>query len=53
MEEYIKIKVDALQEFTAKVFNKFGVPAEGCQNSRRYTDNCRPKGHRLPWSPEV
>ena len=28
MEEYIRIKVDALQEFTANVFNKFGVPAE-------------------------
>ncbi len=28
MEEYIRIKVDALQEFTTNVFNKFGVPAE-------------------------
>ena len=27
MEEYIRIKVDALQEFTINVFNKFGVPA--------------------------
>ena len=28
MEEYIRIKVDALQEFTTNVFNKFGVPVE-------------------------
>ena len=28
MEEYIRIKVDALQEFTINVFNKFGVPVE-------------------------
>jgi len=28
VEEYIRIKVDALQEFTTNVFNKFGVPAE-------------------------
>jgi len=28
MEEYIRIKVDDLQEFTVNVFNKFGVPAE-------------------------
>lgn len=28
MEEYIRIKVDALQEFTINVFNKLGVPAE-------------------------
>jgi len=27
VEEYIRIKVDALQEFTINVFNKFGVPA--------------------------
>ncbi|PIP49031.1 MAG: malate dehydrogenase [Chloroflexi bacterium CG23_combo_of_CG06-09_8_20_14_all_45_10] len=28
MEEYIGIKVDALQQFTINVFNKFGVPVE-------------------------
>ncbi len=28
MEGYIKIKVDALQEFTISVFSKLGVPAE-------------------------
>ena len=28
MEEYIKIKVDALQEFTVNVFTKLGVPVE-------------------------
>ena len=28
MEEYITIKVDALQEFTINVFKKFGVPVE-------------------------
>jgi len=28
MEEYTRIKVDDLQEFTVNVFNKFGVPAE-------------------------
>jgi len=28
MEEYIRIKVDDLQEFTVNVFNKFGVPVE-------------------------
>lgn len=28
MGEYIRIKVDALREFTANVFNKFGVPVE-------------------------
>lgn len=28
MEEYIRIKVDALREFAINVFNKFGVPVE-------------------------
>ncbi len=28
MDEYIRIKVDALQEFTINVFNKLGVPLE-------------------------
>jgi LDH2 family malate/lactate/ureidoglycolate dehydrogenase len=28
MEEYIRIKVDALRDFTVKVFQKLGVPAE-------------------------
>jgi LDH2 family malate/lactate/ureidoglycolate dehydrogenase len=28
IEEYISIKVDTLQEFTASVFNRLGVPAE-------------------------
>jgi len=28
MEEYIRVKVDALQEFTTNVFNKLGVPLE-------------------------
>jgi len=28
MEEYIKIKVNTLQEFTINIFNKFGVPVE-------------------------
>jgi len=28
MEEYIRIKVDALQEFTINVFDKLGVPVE-------------------------
>ena len=28
MEEYIRIKTDALQEFTTNVFNKLGVPLE-------------------------
>ena len=28
MEEYIRIKIDALQEFTTTVFNKLGVPLE-------------------------
>jgi len=28
MEEYVRIKVDALQEFIVTVFNKFGVPVE-------------------------
>jgi L-2-hydroxycarboxylate dehydrogenase (NAD+) len=28
MEEYIRIKVDTLREFTINVFNKFGVPVE-------------------------
>ena len=31
MEEYIKLKVDVLQEFTVNVFNKFGVPVEDAQ----------------------
>lgn len=28
MEEYIRIKIDALREFATTVFNKFGVPVE-------------------------
>jgi len=33
MEEYIKIKVDALQEFTVNVFTKLGVPLEDAKIS--------------------
>jgi len=31
MEEYVRIKVDALREFTINVFNKFGVPVEDAE----------------------
>ncbi len=33
MEEYIKIKVSALQEFTVSVFTKLGVPPEDAKIS--------------------
>ena len=33
MEEYVRLKVDALQEFTVSVFGKFGVPAEDARIS--------------------
>ena len=33
MEEYIRIQVDALREFTISIFNKFGVPVDDAKTA--------------------